>query len=345
MKHRALVICLCAVVAALALAGEAVAQPKHVTISGRAYAFNHMDTFIAGATIRVREDPKLTAVTDANGDYTLRVPVDMTVTPYIDPPAGYHEIDLQTFHTRYHDIENANFQTPADAEYYGLAALLGVALDANDRPQQCVIVTTASARDVRGVDYDTFRARTPHGVAGATSSSDPELPDPTYFNESVIPDPNQPSTSGDGGIVWTGVAAGAYRIGTDSPNTDFASFLASCEPGRVINANPPWGAYELGPGEKPLRAGTAVGGIDSVKAKKRKAIVRLGAAEKLTARIKLKVGDRAYSPRSLRLEPGGRKVKLRYGKRAAGKRASVVLKIADSASERVKSTEDVRLPG
>ena len=45
-----------------------------VTISGRAYAFNHMDTYLEGATIRVRENPDLTAVTDANGDYELEVP-------------------------------------------------------------------------------------------------------------------------------------------------------------------------------------------------------------------------------------------------------------------------------
>ncbi len=96
-----------------------------VTISGRAYAFNHMDTYLEGATIRVRENADLTAVTDANGDYELEVPTNTTVTPYIDPPEGYNEIDLQTFHTRSKDIQNANFQTPADAEYNALAGLLG----------------------------------------------------------------------------------------------------------------------------------------------------------------------------------------------------------------------------
>ena len=72
----------------------------------------------------MREIPGLAATTDANGDYALEVPDDTNVTPYIDPPDGYNEIDLQTFHTRGEDIENANFQTPGDVEYAGLAAIL-----------------------------------------------------------------------------------------------------------------------------------------------------------------------------------------------------------------------------
>ena len=90
--------------AALTLAGLIEAGPAGsakptVTISGRAYVFNHSETSIAGATIRVRE-LGATAITDANGDYELTVPDETLVTPYIEPPAGYHEIDLQTFHTR-----------------------------------------------------------------------------------------------------------------------------------------------------------------------------------------------------------------------------------------------------
>ena len=163
-----------------------------MTISGRAYAFNHMGTFLAGAAIKVREIPGLEATTDANGDYTLEVPDDTNVTPYIDPPAGYNEIDLQTFHPRGEDIENANFQTPADPEYNALAAILSVPIDEETgRPAQCAIVTTASARNVRGVDYETFWERTPHGVPGATSEEFPALDGPIYFNEFVIPDTDE----------------------------------------------------------------------------------------------------------------------------------------------------------
>ena len=49
--------------------GQPVAPPGvagvAVTISGRAYAFNHMSTYLSGATIKVREIPGLSATTDA----------------------------------------------------------------------------------------------------------------------------------------------------------------------------------------------------------------------------------------------------------------------------------------
>ena len=182
---------LAAVAAVAALAGSGAAATatakETVTVSGRAYAFNHMDTFLSGATIRVREFPALAATTDASGDYLLEVPDDANVTPYIEPPAGYNQIDLQTFHTRGEPIENANFQTPGDAEYNGLAALLRVPFGADGRPEQCVIVTTASARNVRGVDYETFHERTPHGVAGATSRTDPAVPGPDLLQRERHP--------------------------------------------------------------------------------------------------------------------------------------------------------------
>ena len=156
--------------AVLILGPAAAAAAKTVHIKGKAYSFNHSDVRLAGATIRVREMPRRSALTDANGDYDLKVPNRATVTPYIEPGPGFNEIDLQTFHTRGRNIRHANFQTPADAEYQGLAALLGVELGPDGRPLQCVVVSTASARNVRGVPFGTFVERTPHGVAGATAS-------------------------------------------------------------------------------------------------------------------------------------------------------------------------------
>ena len=47
-------------------------------------------------------------------------------------------------------------------------------------------------------------------------------------------------------MVWGNVPAGAYTITARSPSTRFASFVATCKPGRVVNANPPWGLHELG---------------------------------------------------------------------------------------------------
>jgi len=237
-----------------------------VELSGRAYQFGHMETFISGATIRVREFPELSAVTDAFGDFRIEVPDGSLVTPYIETGGGtvtrrprdgdpfeeeseWNEIDLQTFRTSGEDLANVNFQTPPDAEFEALKALLEVPSGEDGRPLQSVIVTTASARNVRGVGYETFWEKTPHGVAGATATSTPSLPEPVYFNEYVIPDFTRNETSIDGGIIWPIVPSGTYRITTTSADHRFTSFTATCAPGRVVNANPPWGAFELSPGE------------------------------------------------------------------------------------------------
>ena len=66
----------------------------------------------------------------------------------------------------------------------------------------------------------------------------------------MIPDPAQPLSSVDGGVIWTRVPAGVYRIRARHPSTRFASFVATCAPGRVVNANPPWGLHELGKAQK-----------------------------------------------------------------------------------------------
>jgi hypothetical protein len=341
-----------ALTAALALlvqAAPATSKDPKVTVSGRAYAFNHMDTFLAGSTIRVREYPKLSATTDGNGDYSLAVPDGATVTPYIEPPAGYNQIDLQTFHARGEPIVNANLQGPGDPEYNGLAALLSVPFGPDGRPQQCANVTTASARNVRGVPYETFHERTPHGVAGATAHGVPALPPPVYFNDSVIPDTTQTETSGDGGIIWTEVPAGAYRVITGSTTTRFASFLATCEPGRIVNANPPWGAYELSPGEKPLGAGVVAGGLTKVgkgrKAGRRLVTVHVETAERLQAKVSLRQKGKAVArTRKPSFRAPNDKLPMRVSAGAKAGRAKLSVKLTDGGGDSITEKRTVRLP-
>ena len=332
-------------------------------MSGRAYAFNHSEIGLAGATIRVRELPGAAAVTDAQGDYSLELPDETTVTPYIDPPPGYNQIDLQTFHTRGHAIRNANFQTPADAEYKGLASLLSVPLGPDGRPEQCVIVTTASARDVRGVDFATFQARTPHGVAGATARTKPALAGPIYFNDRVIPDRSRTATSGDGGIIWTEVPTGTYRVITESPANKapqqrrgsatppmrFASFLATCEPGRIVNANPPWGAYELIPTERPLSAGIVAGSIERVRAVRRGGrrlvSIRVEAAERLELRVGLRQDGRLVGKqRRTKLGAGVESIRLPVRASARRGRSRVTLRLVDAAGDSEPERLRLRLP-
>jgi hypothetical protein len=215
-----------------------------IHVSGTAYEFNHTETLLAGATIRVAEFPKLRATVQRDGRYDLQVPDHAKITPYIVDP-GYHTIYLQTFITNGENLINVNFQTPAEAVYRALAALLKVPVDSHGNLVKCAIVSTFNTRNVRDLSFAKFTAYGAHGVAGATATAAPALLRPVYFNQNVIPDPAQTSSSKDGGVVWTSVPAGVYTITAHDPATRFASLVATCRPGRVVNANPPWGLYQL----------------------------------------------------------------------------------------------------
>jgi hypothetical protein len=230
---------------AVALAVPAGASAASVHIRGTAYEFNNTHVRLAGATIRIAELPRLRATARRDGTYDLAVPDRARVTPYISA-AGYHTIYLQTFRTAGEDIQRANFQTPTESVYRALAALLDVPLDPRGELRACAIVSTFSTRNVRDLSFERFIAYGAHGVAGATAFATPRLPAPIYFNESVVPDPAQRRSSNDGGVLWTGVPSGVYTIRARHPSTRFASFVATCRPGRVVNANPPWGLHELG---------------------------------------------------------------------------------------------------
>jgi hypothetical protein len=225
--------------------GAASASARPVHIRGVAYEFNNTKVRLGGATIRVAERPRIRVTVRRDGSYHLVVPDRARITPYITSP-GYRTIYLQTFRTNGENLARVNFQTPTESVYRALAALLDVPLGADGELRQCGIVSTFSTRNVRDLPFDGFTGYGAHGVAGATASSAPALPDPIYFNEDVLPDPLQQLSSIDGGVIWTRVPAGVYRITAHHPRTRFASFVATCRPGRVVNANPPWGLHELG---------------------------------------------------------------------------------------------------
>lgn len=232
------------------LHGRALGVPEHACrprattqLSGTAYTFNTRST-IPGAEIRIDELPELVAVTDENGAWELEVPVGADVTPYI-VAADHHTIYLQTFHTTSEPIENINFQTPTDIVYDLLYYLIQLYVGRPPFEDGCVIVTTVSDPAVVGMTFDEFIQFAPHGVAGATVSGEPPLPAPIYFNDAVIPDLGQLETSSDGGVLWPNVPPGVYEVFAHHPTVEFASFTATCEQDRVINASPPWGLHGI----------------------------------------------------------------------------------------------------
>ena len=221
--------------------------PAAVHIRGTAYTFDNQRP-IAGATIRVAELPGVAATSQADGSYDLVVPDGTKVTPYVEAE-GHRGIHLQTFVTAGRNLERVNFQIPTEPIYFALVALLGVELDARGNLARCAIVSTFSTVHVRELSFPDFVAYGAHGVAGATATTTPTLAKPVYFNESVIPDRSRTESSIDGGVIWTEVPAGVYRVQGHHPTERFADFIATCRPGRIVNANPPQGLYQLRPGE------------------------------------------------------------------------------------------------
>ncbi|HMT04230.1 MAG TPA: hypothetical protein PKD76_01655 [Solirubrobacterales bacterium] len=355
-------------IAVFMLAGSQTASAAdNVNISGRAFIFNHMSTGISNATIKVREFPTLSAMTNELGDYTLEVPDDANVTPYIvsgqglltqrnmdGQPTGsmeahWNEIDLQTFHTRGEDIENANFQAPRDEEYGLLKIILNVPARADGRPEQCAIVTTSSARNVRDVDFRTYWLNTPHGVAGATSEEFPSIEGPVYFNDQVVPDVNRTSSSKDGGIIWPIVPTGTYRIVTSSPTARFASFLATCAPGRIINANPPMGAYELSPGESARTFSNVAGSLDSVKVKrqgkrKRSVTLSINAGEALGLDVKIRRAGKVIASRKVKSVTSPRSMTFAINPKVKPGKLKVSAKLTDASGVSYTDVRNAKLP-
>ena len=206
---------------------------------------------LSGAVVKVVEYPALTANVGVDGKYDIAVPYKAkAVTPYLTI-SGYYPIHLQTFTMAGKDLANVNFQVPTN----GIAKYLMKLL--NSTPvdplasiwalKVCGIVSTFSTKNVRNLDYAGFIGYGAHGVAGATAKISPKpsaMKGPVYFNSSVRPDPKQLSSSNDGGVIFTRVPAGTYTLTASHPTAKFASFKATCRPGWVVNANPPWGLYQ-----------------------------------------------------------------------------------------------------
>lgn len=214
-------------------------------LRGTAYTFNTPDP-IAGATIKVVELPEVSAVTGADGSYELEVPAGSVVTPYIEA-AEHFGIHHQTFTVSADgdglELDGVNFQTPSLPIYDGLKALVGGFTGKDPFEGGCVIVTTVGDPRMVGMSFDEFIDFHPHGLAGATVSIDPPLATPIYFNDDVLPDQAQQTTSIDGGVLWPNVPPGEYTLTASLEGHEFATVHARCENGWVVNANPVWGLH------------------------------------------------------------------------------------------------------
>lgn len=327
-----------------------------VTISGNAYAFIFAgnEDRLEGATIGIAERPNLTTTAGPNGFYALEVPDQTSITPYarID---GYYTTHHQTFHTRGQDLRQVNFQMPELSTY----TLLANGVDADRKPDgtlsKCGIVSTFFQKEGRSfLDFNDLHDFRPHGVEESTAVSTPQAGSgPLYFNPSVIPDPTQPSSSRDGGVLWVNVESGVYDIKGFNDETRHASFVATCAPGRLVNANPPWGLYELAGNEETnpatlpdteVEASVLSTAVVRQGARKRLLKVRIKATENVTAAVELKQGKLKLRKR-ITVPAGNRLLTIPVSARFKRGGVKVIVVLTDGDANVQKHTTTIPLPG
>ena len=204
-----------------------------VTVSGNAFGFPDYE-YIVGAEISIVEMPELTTTVDENGYFEFADLMSGDEVTFLLSHDDYYPTQTKTFTLPKEDVEKVTFQVPSLVTFQFLAAKLGLKPD----PTMCQMVTTVTR--VGKSIYDEGA----HGEAGATVSSEPEIPEesgPTYFNEEVQPDPSWDETSDDGGVVWTNVPAGKYVLSAHKDGVEFIEPTMYCRAGVLVNASPPYG--------------------------------------------------------------------------------------------------------
>ena len=276
-----------------------------VVMSGNAYAFIFAgnNDRLEGAVIGIEEFPDISTTAGPNGAYSLEVPNNATITPFIEFP-GYYPTHIQTFHTAGQDLRQVNFQVPEMSIAKALAGITNAKMDPQTGLlEKCAIVSTFFELAGRNFsDFNEFHEFHPHGVPGSTVVQSPASGRQYYFNKDVIPDPAQKSSSRDGGVLWADVDEGVYQLKGHNPDARFASVQATCEPGRLVNANPPWGLYQLSQNEVTNPAALPDVRVDARLKKarvkrvdrgpKRVVKIRIAAKEHITATISVTQGSR-----------------------------------------------------
>ena len=352
----------------IAGAGQArAADPgETVKLSGWAWKFVLAGTTegLEGATVRIDELPELETVTDAGGYWELEVPANATVTPYATAE-GYYPIHDQTFHLKGKDLRQVNFQMPPQSIVEPFAAIAGgetVGEPGSKTLKQCGVVSTVYEREGRNfLTLNDFLAFAPHGVTGSTAQlTDPdgnESPEgPVYFNKDVIPTPSQTEASRDGGIVWPDVPTGTWTVSAQHPDSRFSTAQVTCKPGRLVNASPPWGVYEMYGTEEPNPAvlpeevptdtsldARVVSAKVVKKGKARTLKVKVKTSEKITAQVTARQAGR----KSARKGTFGktRVMNIKIGGRWKGGSAKVNVNLRDQAGNRNTFATAVTVPG
>ena len=208
--------------------------PREVSIEGDVLAFltEVPGPRIAGASVSILEHPEMTVV--AGDDAHFRFD-------------GLHEGEDVTLVVEHEDIKTTQTATitlgPGGIQPWSVQvltnALFGILSTLVPLPVEeethCVIASTAAR--FGGSLYVHLRQGLPD-VEVALEPAPPEGSGPIYFDEEVLPAPEQPATSIDGGVFFYRMPPGDYVMSAEREGYVFNTVRFNCRPGIVVNAGP-----------------------------------------------------------------------------------------------------------
>ncbi len=210
--------------------------PVLVAVEGDVLAFmSEVDgERIAGATVSVVDRPELSVVTGDDAHFRFDVPVGSDLTLRVEHPS-YKTTQTATITVGPNGVAPFAIQVVPTGLFKALSGLVPLPVEED---QFCVIASTVAR--MGGSLYVHLR----QGIEGAAVTLEPAAPaesGPIYFNESVLPDAMQPSTSKDGGVLFYRVPPGDYVMHASRADTVFNEVRFQCRAGIIVNAGPPLG--------------------------------------------------------------------------------------------------------
>lgn len=211
--------------------------PAQVSVEGDVLAFltEVPGPRIEGATVSVVERPELSVVTGPDAHFKIDgLDEGSQLTLQVEHPDLYPSRS-STITLGPEGATAFSLQVVPNSLFKAIEVLVPEPVEMKDH---CAIASTVAR--FGGSLYVRLR----QGMPGVEVSLDPPVPaesGPLYFNADVIPDPAQPSTSIDGGILFYNVPLGDYTLSASRDGAVFNSVRFKCEAGFVINGGPPIG--------------------------------------------------------------------------------------------------------
>jgi len=211
--------------------------PRFASVEGDVLAFmtEVRGPRIEGAKVSVFERPELSVVTGADAHFRFDgLQVGRDVTLVVEHP-DFKTTQTATLRLGPNGIRPFSVQLVPKGIFTALSTLVPLPLD---EAEHCVIATTAAR--MGGSLYVYLRQGAP-GTSVVLEPAAPAESGPIYFDESVLPNADQPATSTDGGVLFYRVPPGYYTMRASRERTLFDEVRFACRAGMIVNAGPPLG--------------------------------------------------------------------------------------------------------